>query len=122
MPQMIIDYSDNIQNLDTQQLMLGLNHALFETGLIAPVNAIKTRIRAHSEFLIGFGEGQQAYIHVHVCILSGRSPEQKQLIADQLSEFLQAFKAYSAEGLEVQLCVELSEMPKIDYRKTVVKF
>ncbi|OTG66376.1 5-carboxymethyl-2-hydroxymuconate Delta-isomerase [Acinetobacter silvestris] len=122
MPQMIIDYSDNIQNLDTQKLMLGLNHTLFDTGLIDHADAIKTRIRAHSEFLIGFGDNQQAYIHVHICILTGRNSQEKQLIADQLSAFLQSFNAYLAEGLDVQLCVELTEMPKIDYRKTVVKF
>lgn len=120
MPQMIIEYSDNIQQLDAQRLMLDLNHALFDTGLIGHPDEIKTRTRANANFLIGFGDTHQAYIHVCLAILTGRTAEQKSKMADALISALQAFKAYDATGFNVQLCVELKEMPREDYRK--VKF
>ena len=120
MPHMIVEYSDNIQKLDTQNLMMGLNQALFDTALIGHPDEIKTRIRANAEFLIGFGDTQQAYIHICLEILTGRTAEQKAKMADALIEALQAFKAYRAQDLNVQLCVELNEMPREDYRKISV--
>ena len=126
MPQMFIDYSDNIQKLDKKKLMLGLNHALFNTGLVGPENDIKTRIKEVSDFLIGFGdengtENNQAFIFVRLQGLSGRTEEQKNLMTENLSQFLQSFNDYSAIGLEIQLCVEFAEMPKEIYKKVFVK-
>ena len=126
MPQMFIDYSDNIQKLDKKKLMLGLNHALFNTGLVGHENDIKTRIKEVSDFLIGFGdengtENNQAFIFVRLQGLSGRTEEQKNLMTENLSQCLQAFNDYSAIGLEIQLCVEFAEMPREIYRKVFVK-
>ncbi|QIO08744.1 5-carboxymethyl-2-hydroxymuconate Delta-isomerase [Acinetobacter lanii] len=121
MPQMIVEYSNNIQNLDAQRLMMDLNQALFDTGFIGHPDEIKTRTRANADFLIGFGETGQAYIHVCLAILTGRTAEQKTKMADALISALEAFKAYQVKDLTVQLCVELTEMPREDYRKVAIK-
>ncbi|ENV32865.1 5-carboxymethyl-2-hydroxymuconate Delta-isomerase [Acinetobacter gerneri] len=122
MPQMIVEYSDNIRNLQKQQLLLDLNQALFATGLVDYPKNIKSRIRENHDFLIGFGEDAQAYIHVHIYILTGRNAAEKKQIADALSDALTAFKAYQAKDVEIQLCVELTEMPLQDYRKVSIRF
>ena len=121
MPQMFVDYSANIQDLDTKQLLLGLNQALFDTGLVGHAYDIKSRTRVNSDDLIGLGNNQQAFIFVQLAALSGRTDEQKNKMSDALSDYLQSFEAYSADGLEVQLCVELVEMPKAFYRKVKVQ-
>ena len=121
MPQMFVDYSDNIQNVDKPKLLLGLNKALFDTGLVGHEFDIKSRIHAVSDYLIGFGENNQAFIFVRLQGLSGRTDEQKNLMTDHLSEFLQSFKGYTADGLEVQLCVEFAEMTKEIYSKSKVQ-
>lgn len=120
MPQMVVEYSDNIKELNHQDLMLNLNHALFDTGLIDHPFNIKTRIRANQDFLIGFGDNQQAYIHVRLGIMTGRTLEQRQLISEQLLTCLKNFDKYQASGLEIQLCVEIAEMPKEVYGKVSV--
>ncbi|WP_111859670.1 5-carboxymethyl-2-hydroxymuconate Delta-isomerase [Acinetobacter sp. CFCC 10889] len=120
MPQMVVEYSDNITELNHQDLMLNLNHALFDTGLIDHPFNIKTRIRANQDFLIGFGDNQQAYIHVRLGIMTGRTLEQRQLISEQLLTCLKNFDKYQASGLEIQLCVEIAEMPKEVYGKVSV--
>lgn len=121
MPQMFIDYSDNIQDLNKKELMLGLNHALFDTGLVAEPHDIKTRIQEVSDYLIGFGNNDQAFIFVRLQGLSGRTEEQKNVMTESLSQYLQSFNAYSANGLEVQLCVEFAEMPREIYKKVLIK-
>jgi len=120
MPQMFIDYSDNIQNLDKKKLMLGLNHALFDTGLVGHENDIKTRIKEVSDYLIGLGNNNQAFIFVRLQGLSGRTDEQKNLMTENLSQYLQSFSDYSAQGLEIQLCVEFAEMPREIYKKVFI--
>lgn len=126
MPQMFIDYSDNIQNLDKKKLMLGLNHALFDTGLVGHEHDIKSRVQEVSDFLIGFGDennsaNNQAFIFVRLQGLSGRTEQQKDLMTENLSQFLQSFQDYSAKGLEIQLCVEFTEMPREIYKKVLVQ-
>ncbi len=126
MPQMFIDYSDNIQKLDKKQLMLGLNHALFDTGLVGQAIDIKSRISEVADYLIGFGDendavDNQAFIFVRLQGLSGRTDEQKNAMTESLSQFLQTFDAYDALGLEIQLCVEFAEMPKEIYKKVFVQ-
>ncbi|RZG87536.1 5-carboxymethyl-2-hydroxymuconate isomerase [Acinetobacter sp. WCHAc060033] len=121
MPQMFIDYSDNIQDLNKKELMLGLNHALFDTGLVAEPHDIKTRIQEVSDYLIGFENNEHAFIFVRLQGLSGRTEAQKDLMTENLVQYLQAFNGYSANGLEVQLCVEFAEMPKEIYKKVLLK-
>ncbi|MBU3846050.1 MAG: 5-carboxymethyl-2-hydroxymuconate isomerase [Candidatus Acinetobacter avistercoris] len=121
MPQMFVDYSDNIQDVDSKKLLLGLNHALFDTGLVGHEFDIKSRVAAVSDYLIGFGENNQAFIFVRLQGLSGRTDEQKGVMTDALSTFLESFDGYSVQGLEIQLCVEFAEMPKEIYRKLKVK-
>lgn len=121
MPQMFVDYSDNIQDVDSKKLLLGLNHALFNTGLVGHEFDIKSRVTAVSNYLIGFGDNNQAFIFVRLQGLSGRTDEQKGVMTEALSTFLKNFDGYSAQGLEIQLCVEFAEMPKEIYRKIKVK-
>ena len=125
MPQMFIDYSDNIKNLDKKKLMLGLNHTLFDTGLVAESKDIKTRIHAVTDYMVGFGEenddDQQAFIFIRLQGLSGRTETQKNLMTDSLSKYLQSFQDYTAVGLEMQLCVEFAEMPRDIYRKVLIQ-
>ena len=126
MPQMFIDYSENIQNLDKKKLMLGLNHALFDTGFVGKANDIKSRIKSVSDYLIGFGDecgeqNNQAFIFVRLQGLSGRTEQQKDVMTENLSRFLQSFQEYSAIGLEIQFCVEFAEMPREIYKKVIVQ-
>lgn len=127
MPQLFIDYSDNIQNLDEKKLMLALNQTLFDTGLFAHQNDIKSRIKMVSDYLIGLGDqtseaSNQAFIFVRLQALSGRTDQQKNLMTDKLSECLQSFNAYTPQGLAIQLCVEFAEMPKEIYRKVTIQY
>lgn len=120
MPHVIVEYSNNITELNTQGLLSSLNQHLIDTGLIQAQD-LKSRIHANTDFLIGLGDQSQAYLHMHLYLMQGRSEEQKALIADQAIAALTKFKDYQAQGLSIQLSVQLTEMPIADYRKQVVQ-
>ncbi len=113
MPHVVVDYSDNLTGLNAKQLLEEINTTLIETELFSPED-IKSRARKDEVFLIGLGV-DQAYI------LSGRTAEQKQLVGEQLLAALSNKKYLPQEfNKEIQLCVELIDMPRDDYFKQVV--
>jgi len=119
MPHVVVDYSENLTGLNAKQLLEEINITLIETELFSPED-IKSRARKDDVFLIGLG-ADQAYIHVKAYILSGRNAEQKQLMGDQLLSTLSRKKYLQQEfNKEIQLCVELIDMPREDYFKQVV--
>jgi len=120
MPHLIVEYSDNIKQLDEKSLLLSINQHLVDTGLVKGKD-LKSRISTNHSYLIGLGEPSQSYIHAHLFILTGRSVEEKKVLADQAFAGLLKFQAEQGSGLDLQLCVELTEMPAEDYRKTVVQ-
>lgn len=66
-------------------------------------------------------QNNNPYIHVKAYILSGRTAEQKQLVGEQLLAALSNKKYLPQEfNKEIQLCVELIDMPRDDYFKQVV--
>ncbi|EOQ73221.1 5-carboxymethyl-2-hydroxymuconate Delta-isomerase [Acinetobacter lactucae] len=120
MPHVVVDYSENLTGLNAKQLLEEINTTLIETELFSPED-IKSRARKDDVFLIGLGGSDQAYIHVKVYILSGRTAEQKQLMGEQLLAALSNKKYLQPDfNKEIQLCVELVDMPREDYFKQVV--
>ncbi|RIL14991.1 5-carboxymethyl-2-hydroxymuconate isomerase [Acinetobacter baumannii] len=114
MPHVVVDYSDNLTGINAKQLLEEINTTLIETELFSPED-IKSRARRDEVFLIGLGV-DQAYIHVKAYILSGRTTEQKQLVGEQLLAVLSNKKYLPQEfNKEIQLCVEIIDMPRDDY-------
>lgn len=117
MPHVIVEYSDNITDIDTSALLLEINTALFNTQLFQHADDIKARAYVNSPFLIGLNNSRQGYIFVRLYLLSGRSLHQKQQLSDLLLTVLQQSSHFRAGGLTVQLCVDIAEMEQRSYAK-----
>ena len=120
MPHLIANHSANLTELDQQKLLKDVNSALIETGLFH-VNDIKSRIFKDEAFLIGLGEAEDAYIHLKLYLLSGRTETQKKNLGECLLGILEQ-KNYlpSDTKIPVQLCVEVIDMPIEHYFKATV--
>ncbi|MFV5492441.1 5-carboxymethyl-2-hydroxymuconate Delta-isomerase [Acinetobacter sp. ASP199] len=120
MPHLHIEYSDNLQNLDIKPMLLGIHQALCTANYIQNPNDLKSRAIRQHDYVIGLDlNTTQAYVHAKVSLLSGRSPELKQAISQCVLEVLQQHVS-AQQGLTVQLCVEIVEMPKDCYSKAIV--
>lgn len=120
MPHLIANYSANLTELDQQKLLNVVNTALIDTELFS-ANDIKSRIFKDKIFLVGLGESEEAYIHLKLYILSGRTEAQKQVAGKALLRILEQ-KDYLQNDFEfpIQLCVEVIDMPKENYFKAVI--
>ncbi|NIE96285.1 5-carboxymethyl-2-hydroxymuconate Delta-isomerase [Acinetobacter sp. Tr-809] len=120
MPHLTANYSANLTELDPYQLLQDMNTALIETDLFV-ANDIKSRAFKDDVFLIGLNETEEAYIHLKLYLLSGRTQAQKQAVgAALLRQLEQKNYIQSVVGYPVQLCVEVIDMPKADYFKATV--
>ena len=120
MPHLHIEYSDNIQNLDVKPMLLGIHQALCDEKYITEPNDLKSRAICQQDYVIGLDlNTTQAYVHARVSLLSGRSPELKQAISQCVLQVLQQHVP-AQQGLTVQLCVEIVEMPKDCYSKAII--
>ncbi|WP_343594505.1 5-carboxymethyl-2-hydroxymuconate Delta-isomerase [Acinetobacter sp.] len=120
MPHLIVDYSRNIHNLGQEKLLKHLNQALITTGLFI-ASDLKSRMFKDDVFVIGDNDDSQAYIHARLFILAGRSEAEREKLKDSLFTALKNFKGYEAYTLNVQLSVELVEIPTANYAKTEVQ-
>ncbi|MCU4639793.1 MULTISPECIES: 5-carboxymethyl-2-hydroxymuconate Delta-isomerase [Acinetobacter] len=120
MPHLVANYSANLTELDQHTLLSSVNSALIATHLFSP-NDVKSRIFKDEMFLIGMGETQDAYIHLKLYLLSGRTAAQKQDLGSVLLAILEQKNYLLVENQSpLQLCVEVIDMPSEYYFKASI--
>ncbi|MGL4767615.1 MAG: 5-carboxymethyl-2-hydroxymuconate Delta-isomerase [Formosimonas sp.] len=115
MPHLTVEYSANLA-LDAQAVLLRLNQTLLDSGEFDELD-IKSRMLRLDDFRVGLNAPQEAFVHVKLAILSGRSAAVKQRLSAQLLHGLQTAQAWPS-ALSVQLCVEINEIERDSYSKT----
>ncbi|MDR2306933.1 MAG: 5-carboxymethyl-2-hydroxymuconate Delta-isomerase [Paucimonas sp.] len=116
MPHLNLEYSDSLGDLDVDVLLMRLNHALVASGQFADELDIKSRAQRFSRYRIGTADGDRAFAHVRLAILSGRSPEVKKQLSGALLKVLQG-AIPAQDGLDIQLCVEVLDIDRDAYAK-----
>lgn len=119
MPHIHLEYSDNIENLETKPILLALNKALVEGAYVDSANDVKSRAICQHDYVIGFGDASQAYVHAKVSLLTGRSVELQQEISQLLLTTLEQHLPKQSQ-VSLQICVEILEMQKATYSKKII--
>ncbi|MCS5710619.1 hypothetical protein [Candidatus Berkiella aquae] len=112
MPQIILECSDNILEKDFKPLLSQIHQLLVEK-LPTELKSCKSRVLRHTNYLLGDGSSNQAFVHLSINILSGRSMELKQLVGATLMEVLMEAFHQSRETLELQLSIAIQDLPGI---------
>lgn len=117
MPHCILEYSDNILEKPNHARVLSqLNATLSETGLFE-LNDIKSRMIAHHAYYVGDGNPRRAFVTLNVEILSGRSEETRQMLAERCLKLLETFFRESIDSLLFSLTVQIKEIDKPSYQR-----
>jgi 5-carboxymethyl-2-hydroxymuconate isomerase len=113
MPHCIIEYSQNLaQEISPEDWLEAVFDACVESKLF-DIRDIKVRAAPFKYFVSGGDE--DAFVHVDVKILSGRTSEQKDQLADLVIAKLTSF------GSElVSYSVDIIDMERQHYRKQVL--
>ena len=119
MPHIHLEYSDNIESLETKPLLLALNQALLDGAYVGSANEVNSRAICQHDYVIGAGDASQAYVHAKVSLLTGRSVELQQEISQLLLTTLEQYLPKQSQ-LSLQICVEILEMQKATYSKKII--
>ena len=116
MPHLTVEYTKNIRCVGTTSALRALNEALMSSGEFEEVD-IKSRAVPLEIFAVGTSSDPRGFVHVKLAILDGRSPEVKEMLSQALLQAL--LSICQSEGQQVQLCVEVFDIDRSSYSKSV---
>jgi len=117
MPHLILDYSVNIDcNRNLSDLFKRLHGVLANTGGINLENC-KSRARVAENFFIASGCESNAFVHLDIRFLEGKSPELKRAIGKEAVDILRDWFHQSKEKSDLQITVEIREIQRDFYFK-----
>ncbi|WP_322517302.1 5-carboxymethyl-2-hydroxymuconate Delta-isomerase [Rhodopseudomonas palustris] len=110
MPHLVIDYSGDDLNRDRiAPMMDGLAVAAAATGVMHAAD-IKVRARGFDDYLVA--GRRDSFVHLAVYLLAGRTPEQKEALANALRQTL----VEHCPDI-VSLSVDIRDMDPVAYKK-----
>lgn len=117
MPHVTLEYTKNILEQDNlRPLLLQIHQVISETAGIDKNNC-KSRALCRDTYTVGTGEANNAFVHLEIRILEGRTVKLKQEVAQRCLDLLQEFYAKSAENLALQITVEMQDIQRQSYLK-----
>ena len=117
MPQITLEYTDNIQQkINFPEVFREMHSVLFDVGGI-PLENCKSRSIRRSDYFIGKGESNEAFVHVEVAFLAGRGLELKQEIGRRVLQILEKCYSQSLSAHNLQITVEIRELTRELYFK-----
>ena len=108
MPHVLIEYTQAIENeVDISRLVNVVHQGAFDSGLFPDAYDIKTRAIAYQYACMG--GTQDAFIHVTVRLLSGRSDEQKSILTHGIVRHIRSLNLHvnsvTAEAVDMNRAV-----------------
>ena len=116
MPHLIVEYSSNLPAYPEAQALAELNAAVCASPEVQDEADLKSRFVCTNSFEIGTAPANRAFVHAQLRLLSGRSPEAKQNLADRVAQVLRRLTP-RPPGVMVQLSVEIVDMDRPSYVK-----
>ena len=110
MPQVILEYSDNIlEQPDVEDLFRRLHELLIQHGPFK-LSAIKSRVIRHREYFVADGNNSNGFIHLTLSILKGRDLKLRQELGKSILSFLKEEFAHSHAKLKCSITVDIHEL------------
>ncbi len=115
MPHITFELSDNIIEKNIIHLLTEIHHILTE-DLPTQLESCKTRVIHHQNFLIGNGDSNNAFIHIAIEVLQGRSEATLEVIANKILLILTKHFRESSTQLNLKISVAIKNLPAIYLR------
>lgn len=127
MPHLTYEYTDNLDDQDIQGLVDKSAQVIIDQDGVFPTGGIRVRAVRLDTYAIADGAGKQgglkgndlddAFVHAHLKIGKGRTPEQLQKVCDDLFELMNKHFAEVFEQRGLALSLEYSEFANGTWKK-----
>jgi 5-carboxymethyl-2-hydroxymuconate isomerase len=110
MPHFTIEYTANLdREFDLREMVDAVHRTAVESGLFK-VGGIRVRTLRHEIYKVADGNPENAFLHVRVNILEGRSVESREALGNRLIEAADQVLAMAQKRRGLALSVEISEI------------
>ncbi|MFD2261735.1 5-carboxymethyl-2-hydroxymuconate Delta-isomerase [Lacibacterium aquatile] len=120
MPQIRIEATPSLlQRIDVQPILAEIHEAVVATCPPAKLADCKSRVYGLTATRQGDGTTPSAMFHVDLKLIAGRAVEVRQEIGTNILAILDKHIGPHAKGLTIQTSVEVMEMPRETFFKSV---
>jgi len=111
MPHMTVEYTENIASeINTNDLLTKMNKSLIShEGLFTP-QGIRSRAIQLTDYLVGHGDNNNAFVHTTLKIAPGRTEEAKRKVFDDLFATIEEYFNEVSADKQVTISLEFSEL------------
>ncbi|MCX7090425.1 MAG: 5-carboxymethyl-2-hydroxymuconate Delta-isomerase [Legionellales bacterium] len=116
MPHIILEYSKNIDHGLNVNPFFDKLHQILEAELPTQLSSCKSRCVINDIFYVGNGHPNNAYVHLTIKILPGRSDKNKEQLGEITIKLMGDFFQKYNSRLNLQLSVEIIDLPQHYYK------
>ncbi len=117
MPQIVLEYSSNVLKQSGFALLFADIHQILHERAGIKLDNCKSRALRYDEFYVGDGHPSNAFVHLDIRFIEGRSEEAKQSVGIASLNRLKQFFEKSVARLDLQITVELGDIQRSCYFK-----
>ncbi len=110
MPHLTLEYSANIIDKPDFKNLFRDCHTALSATLPTDISGCKSRAIAHQDYYLGNGEATNAFIHVTLKIMPGRSREILDKVTQELLAIIERNFEKSIRELNLQITIEVSDL------------
>jgi 5-carboxymethyl-2-hydroxymuconate isomerase len=108
-PHFVVEYTDNVAQCDIPALLAKASATLAAQNGVFPLGGIRARAMPAHQYSIANSQAGDAFVHATLKIGSGRTPEAKKKVCDELFGLLQEHFQAAAARPNVTVSMELYE-------------
>ncbi|STX29688.1 5-carboxymethyl-2-hydroxymuconate Delta-isomerase [Legionella beliardensis] len=109
MPHLILECSDNIDIKAAVMPFFAQAHSLLERLLPTQLSSCKSRFICHNMFYLGSGQVNNAFVHLTLKILAGRSDATKEYVGRELLSLMKKLFQQDNRALNLEFSIEIIE-------------
>ena len=115
MPHIILECSNNIVEKNLSSLIIDI-HTLLTQMLPTQLSGCKSRIIRDKDYVVGNNDPQNAFVHVTVKVLKGRSKDLLDSVANAIMDKLKVVFQKSFSALNLQFTIAIEELPEVYHK------
>lgn len=117
MPHIILEYSNNLVFDQEASVLFESIHHLLARELPTQLSSCKSRSYDSDSYRVGDGQANNAFAHLGIKVMPGRTEERKAHIAQQIMDMMYIFFQTQYTALNLQLSIEMQDLDTVYLKK-----
>jgi 5-carboxymethyl-2-hydroxymuconate isomerase len=118
MPQLTLECSSNVLEIADVQTLFSKCHSILVELLPTNLDSCKSRLYVSDSYCVGNGDSNNAFLHLTIKVMPGRSLETRTLVGDAVMAELKTYFAASLVSRKLQITLEMIELEKTYFKFT----